>query len=230
MKIKIPRKLNIMQVAEWSTYCRNNPKPDELMAMVEAVSIVTKVPMQTVLDIALDDLTKLAEESLKVLSSYKMMENYDPDEFIEIEGKRFKLWKDTNKIPAGLVADIRKYGEDIVNKPDYFLATIYEPVGHDMDRVQRMLFFKDNFPADIYINVLGFFLSNSIKRSQAISLLQIARADVIRMEIAKYQRGGNGLTHFTKLRTSLMKAWIELRNFLTLLYLYGKSISLKNRK
>jgi hypothetical protein len=237
IEFRIPGKLNINQVAEWVAYCSQLDKKkekgrndiDEMNHNAMAIAIVTGADFGYILQkVDLEDLFSIGEKCLSMINKYSS--KGDVDEYIKVGGLGFSFQKEVKYIPAGKVIDIKKEGEGIIGKPAYFLSKLYTPVGHNMTSQEMEVHFEKYFPADVYSSVWAFFLNSWHRRSEAISLLQIAREMNLLEEIKRYQRGGLRYTFSNWWRRIIASPFRRWFGFLTPLYYFGKSITWRSRK
>jgi len=228
IKWVFPKKLTLRQYAEWLHFCKENQETDDIIKVhIKAVSIATSKPMREVEAVALVDLPKLAKEAMSRFTIRR--EEGEPKEYITLQGLTFRLETDVKKITSGQVADTRSKEEAISMQPDYFLAVLYTPVNHEMDRATRQRFFNEHFPVNEWLNVSGFFLQEFEALKILSSVLNTMRAKEITAMVSKHRHGTNGSLYSSRWRKFWESLWTNLRLSLTQLYLAGRNIYTKKQ-
>ena len=193
MKVKTPKRLqdcNIEQIGCWIEILNNLgiKDPTELLQnfslMVDVVSIFSGLRPSLVRTITPSDLTKIYLDLLQMLSQF---EEKEPEGVVSIDGVKYIFNKDFKKTTTGQVIDIKMI-ETPYKHPAQVMAILYNEEGFSYGQTddrgvmlkptdQRKKIFAEKFPANEFINVMGFFLNSYEKRSEALALIQIVKTE-----------------------------------------------------
>jgi hypothetical protein len=139
----------------------------------QLVSIFSGMAINKVKRAVPDSIMEASKHIFNILSQY---EKQEPQEVIEIEGKKFRLEKNFGHVTTGQIIDL-KLIEDISADPWAPLAIMY--VEDDMEYCQeddrgrvlnpndvRHKLFKEHFPGDEFLNFYAFFLKQ-LRRAES---------------------------------------------------------------
>ena len=154
----------------------------------QLVSIFSGMAINKVKRAVPDSIMEASKHIFTILSQY---EKQEPQEVIEIEGKKFRLEKNFGHVTTGQIIDL-KLIDDISADPWAPLAIMYVEDGmeycqeDDRGRVLnpndvRHKLFKEHFPGDEFLNFYAFFLNSLEERKLAILGIQIARMKMQKM-------------------------------------------------
>ena len=154
----------------------------------QLVSIFSGMAINKVKRAVPDSIMEASKHIFTILSQYQKQE---PQEVIEIEGKKFRLEKNFGHVTTGQIIDL-KLIDDISADPWAPLAIMYVEDGmeycqeDDRGRVLnpndvRHKLFKEHFPGDEFLNFYAFFLNSLEERSLAILGIQTARMKMQKM-------------------------------------------------
>ena len=154
----------------------------------QLVSIFSGMAINKVKRAVPDSIMEASKHIFTILSQYQKQE---PQEVIEIEGKKFRLEKNFGHVTTGQIIDL-KLIDDISADPWAPLAIMYVEDGmeycqeDDRGRVLnpndvRHKLFKEHFPGDEFLNFYAFFLDILQERKLAILGIQIARMKMQKM-------------------------------------------------
>ena len=154
----------------------------------QLVSIFSGMAINKVKRAVPDSIMEASKHIFTILSQYQKQE---PQEVIEIEGKKFRLEKNFGHVTTGQIIDL-KLIDDISADPWAPLAIMYVEDGmeycqeDDRGRVLnpndvRHKLFKEHFPGDEFLNFYDFFLDILQERKLAILGIQIARMKMQKM-------------------------------------------------
>jgi hypothetical protein len=154
----------------------------------QLVSIFSGMAINKVKRAVPDSIMEASKHIFTILSQY---EKQEPQEVIEIEGKKFRLEKNFGHVTTGQIIDL-KLIDDISADPWAPLAIMYVEDGmeycqeDDRGRVLnpndvRHKLFKEHFPGDEFLNFYAFFLDILQERKLAILGIQIARMKMQKM-------------------------------------------------
>lgn len=222
MNIHIPKSIrdcSPRQLAKWLLLTSEGVEletlMDKLQFRLEVVSIFSGEAKDQLRLCSTQDINKVFARCIELLASYEQAE---PNEVIEIDGKRFCFDKDIFAFNTGQTIDL-KLIPDVYQNPTEVLAIIYVEEGmkynqlDDRQRVMnpasvRMKLFDEEFPGDEFLNVFGFFLRSYTDLNRAIYILNMARTEMemdqtiqeLQQEL-KTRNGSNGRrTFFSWLR------------------------------
>ena len=188
----------------------------------QVLNIFSGVPMSQIRKAHIDDVTTAARMVLEMLAEYKVQE---PSEKIEIDGKVYCFEKEVAGWSTGQILDM-KLIEDLPSNPSEALAIMYIEEGMEYcqeDERGKVLnpnkkredIFKAHFPGDEFMNFFAFFLSESQKRKNAISAIQILRMmeerEKIERSLSETQNGSPGLSYFSGFQRRCRKMLMRLR-------------------
>ena len=154
----------------------------------QLVSIFSGMAINKVKRAVPDSIMEASKHIFTILSQYQKQE---PQEVIEIQGKKFRLEKNFGHVTTGQIIDL-KLIDDISADPWAPLAIMYVEDGmeycqeDDRGRVLnpndvRHKLFKEHFPGDEFLNFYAFFLDILQERKLAILGIQIARMKMQKM-------------------------------------------------
>jgi len=167
----------------------------------QLVSIFSGMAINKVKRAVPDSIMEASKHIFTILSQY---EKQEPQELIEIEGKKFRLEKNFGHVTTGQIIDL-KLIDDISADPWAPLAIMYVEDGmeycqeDDRGRVLnpndvRHQLFKEHFPGDEFLNFYAFFLSRLEERSLAILGIQTVRMMMQRMIMEQELQIQSGLS------------------------------------
>lgn len=167
----------------------------------QLVSIFSGMAINKVKRAVPDSIMEASKHIFTILSQY---EKQEPQELIEIEGKKFRLEKNFGHVTTGQIIDL-KLIDDISADPWAPLAIMYVEDGmeycqeDDRGRVLnpndvRHKLFKEHFPGDEFLNFYAFFLSRLEERSLAILGIQTVRMMMQRMIMEQELQIQSGLS------------------------------------
>ena len=167
----------------------------------QLVSIFSGMAINKVKRAVPDSIMEASKHIFTILSQY---EKQEPQELIEIEGKKFRLEKNFGHVTTGQIIDL-KLIDDISADPWAPLAIMYVEDGmeycqeDDRGRVLnpndvRHKLFKEHFPGDEFLNFYAFFLSKLEERSLAILGIQTVRMMMQRMIMEQELQIQSGLS------------------------------------
>ena len=190
----------------------------------QLVSIFSGMAINKVKRAVPDSIMEASKHIFTILSQYQKQE---PQEVIEIQGKKFRLEKNFGHVTTGQIIDL-KLIDDISADPWAPLAIMYVEDGmeycqeDDRGRVlnpndNRYKEFKEHFPGDEFLNFFSFFLDLSHKRKLAILGIQMARQRMEMMMMEqdlKIQSGLAGPLSFIDYPKKWDSVWQRLHNSL----------------
>lgn len=188
----------------------------------QLVSIFSGMAINKVKRAVPDSIMEASKHIFTILSQYQKQE---PQEVIEIEGKKFRLEKNFGHVTTGQIIDL-KLIDDISADPWAPLAIMYVEDGmeycqeDDRGRVLnpndgRHKLFKEHFPGDEFLNFYAFFLSSLEERSLAILGIQTVRMMMQRMIVEqelKIQSGLSGQESSIDYQKRWDAVWTELQS------------------
>jgi hypothetical protein len=188
----------------------------------QLVSIFSGMAINKVKRAVPDSIMEASKHIFNILSQY---EKQEPQEVIEIEGKKFRLEKNFGHVTTGQIIDL-KLIEDISADPWAPLAIMYVEDGmeycqeDDRGRVLnpndvRHKLFKEHFPGDEFLNFYGFFLNSLEERSLAILGIQTVRMMMQRMimeQELQIQNGSSGQESSIDYQQRWDAVWTELQS------------------
>jgi hypothetical protein len=188
----------------------------------QLVSIFSGMAINKVKRAVPDSIMEASKHIFTILSQY---EKQEPQEVIEIEGKKFRLEKNFGHVTTGQIIDL-KLIEDISADPWAPLAIMYVEDGmeycqeDDRGRVLnpndvRHKLFKEHFPGDEFLNFYAFFLNSLEERSLAILGIQTVRMMMQRMimeQELQIQSGSSGQESSTDYQQRWDAVWTELQS------------------
>lgn len=230
VEIKLPgsiRECNPDQMAKWLLLAEGveHSKGDLLKSLdfqCQVLSIFSGVPMSQIRRFHIDDVTTAARSVLEMLAEYRQQ---DPKDKIEINGQVYCFEKEVAGWSTGQIIDL-KLIEDVASNPAEALAIMYLEEGMEYcqedsrgkvlnPNKKREEIFKEHFPGDEFMNFFAFFLSESQKRNNAISAIQILRMmekrEEIEKELSETQNGSYGLSFWSGSRKRWAKILTKLR-------------------
>jgi hypothetical protein len=220
MKLKL-QPFTVELIGKWVKYNVNRAQ-DDIEHMAHTVAIFYGVPIEVAMDIDLSDLGRAFSDAMKKVGSIPELD--EPKGVVTIKGKEFTFNKDLTKIKVGQVIDIKKMGDELMDRPAYLLAVLYDG---DMSRKKKEELFKTEFPISEFLAVLSFFLQTSEALNNLIFRLMKEQEQELKQT---FLSGGAGQTRFTRWRRTLIGMLTWLRICTTQLFYIGKSFSLKKRK
>ena len=188
----------------------------------QLVSIFSGMAINKVKRAVPDSIMEASKHIFTILSQYQKQE---PQEVIEIEGKKFRLEKNFGHVTTGQIIDL-KLIDDISADPWAPLAIMYVEDGmeycqeDDRGRVLnpndvRHKLFKEHFPGDEFLNFYAFFLNSLEERSLAILGIQTVRMMMQRMTMEQelqIQNGSSGQESSTDYQKRWDAVWTELQS------------------
>lgn len=229
VEIKLPqsiRECNPDQMAKWMLLTEGVQLSEgdllkSLDFQCQVLSIFSGMPMAQIRKFHIDDVIDAARSILEMLANYNHQE---PNEKIDINGQVYCFDKDVSGWSTGQIIDL-KLIEDVASNPSEALAIMYIEEGMEYcqedsrgkvlnPNKKREEIFKQHFPGDEFMNFFTFFLSESQKRKNAISAIQIARMmnqrEEIEKELSETLNGSRGRSYFSgfqrRWRKILMKS------------------------
>ena len=188
----------------------------------QLVSIFSGMAINKVKRAVPDSIMEASKHIFTILSQYQKQE---PQEVIEIEGKKFRLEKNFGHVTTGQIIDL-KLIDDISADPWAPLAIMYVEDGmeycqeDDRGRVLnpndvRHKLFKEHFPGDEFLNFYAFFLDILQERKLAILGIQIARMKMQKMMLEQelqIQIGLSGQESSIDYQKRWDAVWTELQS------------------
>lgn len=188
----------------------------------QLVSIFSGMAINKVKRAVPDSIMEASKHIFTILSQYQKQE---PQEVIEIEGKKFRLEKNFGHVTTGQIIDL-KLIDDISADPWAPLAIMYVEDGmeycqeDDRGRVLnpndvRHKLFKEHFPGDEFLNFYAFFLNSLEERSLAILGIQTVRMMMQRMimeQELQIQSGSSGQESSIDYPKRWDAVWTELQS------------------
>ena len=188
----------------------------------QLVSIFSGMAINKVKRAVPDSIMEASKHIFTILSQYQKQE---PQEVIEIQGKKFRLEKNFGHVTTGQIIDL-KLIDDISADPWAPLAIMYVEDGmeycqeDDRGRVLnpndvRHKLFKEHFPGDEFLNFYAFFLDILQERKLAILGIQIARMKMQKMMLEQelqIQIGLSGQESSIDYQKRWDAVWTELQS------------------
>lgn len=172
-------------------------------------------------NVEIGSLNLLYDAIIYELDKIDKLSNFESD--VKIGGKWFYFEKDFSKIKTAQVIDIKKYGNEILDKPSYMMAVLFTPKDHEMGRADMEEHFKEHFSISLFITVFDFFFQKSKDWREAISVIQGMRMrELKRIEISltgtRFQKASIRFQNF------LRGMWIQLQIWFTPLFYFGRNL------
>lgn len=230
IKIRVPKTINIMQMSSWiKLNTKINMKDLDGIQMLEfkakTLVIFTNLNFYEAMRVDVRDLNKTFNS---LLSRLKNITSDLPKETLMVGEHKFKFCTDMSRLSAGQVIDIKKLGNNVLDKPEYFLSILYE--SDTISRNESQELFKKEFPVKEFISVFNFFFLKSARWKNALQVVQEIRTEELkRME--KMMRLENRLANGTRLQRAssslvitLIEMWMTLRLCLMQLFYFGTTL------
>ena len=231
MKIKLPASIHECkpdQLVKWLMLAEviKEKQNEEFFQMLDfqcqLISIFSGMKSNKVKQMAIDDVQRLSGHLTRMIASYTYSE---PLGEVTVNGQRYVFEKDFRLISTGQIIDL-KLIEDLASDPVQALAICYVEEGmeycqeDDRGRVlnpndKRYKAFKEEFDGAEFMNFFGFFLRESVKRSDAILAIQTIRTMTNqRKAMANLKKTSGSLGHesFSDLDKNLERALTESLN------------------
>jgi len=198
IKIKIPssvKSCSLQQLGQWAKAAEGTHGDkgfETLNFRVNVVSIFSGVKPEVLRTISFKELCVIYFNIQKMLSNHEIAE---PLEEIFVAGKAYKFNKDFTKITTGQVVDM-KLLEDIHLNAARAMAILYVENGlkysePDEDGIIknptsiRADIFEKEFPGDVFLNMLDFFLRFYTKMNIASLTIQAAKMEIQKDQMMK---------------------------------------------
>ena len=155
---------------QWERERKEGKNKDWVEAAYELTMLFFGLSLTQVNELTLESVVNASERAVSELARIKA------DAFlvgvVEIDGKRFEFNKNLNEIKYKKILDIKKHGKEIMDRPGYFLAVLYDEVGEPtLSRKDKEELFLDKFPVDEFLAVTSFFFQ-VLLLSKQITFLQ----------------------------------------------------------
>lgn len=171
-----------------------NKREKKLLAIIELISIASGLPEETLKKVPISKLQEAYEQIIKALS----VERKAPPKFLKINGKDyfFESNLQSSDWSGGRYVDCDNAGTRLEEEPELIAAICYIEKGScygDKPLNERAEVFKTEFPGDVFLDLIAFFLQKNERLRPAFLVLQVARARTLKKKALKTTQDG-GLT------------------------------------
>lgn len=184
MKIKLPKDISQLKIAHIFEVGKLEQSEEHgIEQMIDYVALLSNTPKDDLMGVDVRDLRAAYKHCLTVLSSYVPKK---PQKSVRVKGKDYVLVP-TDKQKGGWYVDVKVNANSFVEEPELVPAFSYIEKGLKYSQKdkegniinplrERSKIFRDYFPADVFLDLNGFFLSRLQILTTGFSILNEERA------------------------------------------------------
>lgn len=166
MRIKLPKDISQLKIAHIFEISKlEQEEAHTVEQMVNYVALLSNTPKENLMEADINDIQAAYFHCLKVLNEY---EPKQPPKKVTVKGVEYRLVP-TVKQKGGWYIDVKANSDKFVEEPELVPAFCYIEKGMKYSQKdkngdienplrERAKIFRDYFPADVFMDLNGFFL------------------------------------------------------------------------